>query len=90
MDAFRGGERVASRFDKEFNFYLSHQVDFVAEHEGEYVVIKGEEILGFYGSELEAIRKTLKEHELGTFLVQRISEGDTDYKLTFRSRVAVS
>lgn len=80
---------MASRFDREFNFYLSKQDEFVKDHNEEWVVIKGDEVLGFYLDQLQAISETQKTHQLGTFMVQHISKGETEYTRTFHSRVAV-
>ena len=78
---------MASRLDREFEFYLEHQSEFVAKYEGKYVVIKGDNLLGAYESELEAIEETTKDHELGTFLVQLCGPGDRYYTETYFSNV---
>ena len=81
---------MASRFDNEFRFYLEKQAEFVKGHNGDWVVIKGNNVLGFYGDQLQAIQETQKDHELGTFMVQHITQGETEYTRTFHSRVAVA
>lgn len=81
---------MASRFDREFDFYLSKQDEFVKDHNGEWVVIKGNEVLGFYVDQLQAINEIQKTHQLGTFMVQHISKGAAEYTRTFHSRAAVS
>ena len=73
---------------KEFEYYLAHQDDLVSKHMGKYIVIKDSKVLGAYDSEIEAIRQTSKEHELGTFLVQKCEPGNQSYTQTFHSRVA--
>ena len=80
---------MASRFDNEFKFYLTKQDEFVKEHNGQWVVIKGNEVLGFYHDQMQAIKETQKTHQLGTFMVQHISQGESEYTRTFHSRVAV-
>ena len=74
--------------DKEFRFYLTNQDDMVAKYDGRVVVIKNREVLGAYASELAAYTETIKHHEEGTFLIQRVSEGEEAYTATFNSRVA--
>ena len=74
--------------DKEFRFYLTNQNDMVAKYDGKVVVIKNREVLGAYDSELAAYTETIKHHEEGTFLIQRVSEGEEAYTATFHSRVA--
>ena len=73
---------------KEFRFYLTNQNDMVAKYDGKVVVIKNREVLGAYDSELAAYTETIKHHEEGTFLIQRVSEGEEAYTATFHSRVA--
>ena len=81
---------MASRFNNEFKFYLMKQDEFVKDHDGEWVVIKGNEVLGFYDDQLQAIKETQKTHQLGTFMVQHITKGEDEYTRTFHSRVAVA
>ena len=72
----------------EFDFYLANQDSLVARYDGKVVVLKGRQVIGAYDDELAALTSAKKEHELGTFLIQRVSAGDRDYTLTFQSRVA--
>ena len=74
--------------DKEFRFYLTNQNDMVAKYDGKVVVIRNREVLGAYDSKLAAYTETIKHHEEGTFLIQRVSEGEEAYTATFHSRVA--
>ena len=76
--------------EKEFKFYIDHQDEMVAKYDGKVIVIKDEDVLGTYESELAAVTETRKTHDLGTFLVQRVSPGDADISQTFHSRVAFS
>ena len=74
--------------EKEFEYYLSHQQEMVEKYDGKVIVIKANEVLGVYESELSAVTMTQEHHQLGTFLVQRVSAGDEAYTATFNSRVA--
>lgn len=78
---------MSSPLQKEFKYYLAHQDEMVEKYNGKFIVIKEGEVLGAYDNELAAIAETEKEHELGTFLVQRVSPGDSAYSQTFHSRV---
>ena len=73
-----------------FQYYLDHQDEIVADHDGKFVVIKDGGILGAYDDELTAIAETKKHHALGTFLVQKVSHGSEDYTQTFHSRAVFS
>ena len=71
----------------EFDYYLVHQDEMVEKYNGKVIVIKDENVLGAYDDELTAVTETQKSHQLGTFLVQRVSEGSGEYSQTFHSRV---
>lgn len=79
-----------SPLQKEFNYYLEHQNELVEQFDGKYIVIKNCTVIGDYDDELTAIDATKLEHELGTFLIQLVSQGTKDYSATFHSRVAFS
>jgi hypothetical protein len=81
---------MAKPLEKEFQFFLKHQDELVAKYRGKFVVIKGEEVLGAYDDENDAIRETSLAHELGTFLVQKCEPGSESYTHTFHSRVALA
>jgi hypothetical protein len=72
---------------EEFHYYLDHQGDFVQKYDGKVIVLKNHEVLGTYDTELDAIVETRKEHEPGTFMVQKVSEGEEDYTVTIHSPV---
>jgi hypothetical protein len=79
---------MEANLEKEFKFFLSHQDELVKEHQGKVLVIKNERVLGAYNSELEAVEKTRKNHEIGTFLVQKCEPGEESYTAIYHSRVA--
>ncbi|MAF43101.1 MAG: hypothetical protein CMI54_02880 [Parcubacteria group bacterium] len=74
--------------EKEFNYYLEHQAELVKEYNGKFIVIKGDNVLGAFASALEAVEITKKQHEFGTFLVQKCEPGSASYTQTFHSRVS--
>jgi hypothetical protein len=75
--------------DQELDYFKEHQDELVEEHEGEFLVIKGEEVIGVYDTELDAYEEASKDHEPGTFLIQQALPGDDAYTQTFHSRVRV-
>lgn len=74
--------------EKEFKYYIKHQDELVKQYNGKFIVIKNRKVIGEYDSELEAIKETTKEHELGTFLIQKCEPGSKSYTQTYHSRVA--
>jgi len=79
---------VMTPLEKEFRYYIEHQDELVSKYMGKYVVIKNGGLIGDYDDKIEAIRETLKAHELGTFLVQKCEPGSESYTQVFHSRVA--
>lgn len=73
---------------KAFDYYLAHQDEIVAEHDGKVIVIVEEEVVGAYSSHVEALRAAELNYEPGTFLIQQVSEGVEGHTATFHSRVA--
>ncbi|HYV90184.1 MAG TPA: DUF5678 domain-containing protein [Chitinophagales bacterium] len=76
--------------EKEFQYYLDHQPELVEKYQGKFVVIQDEKVIGIYDSEIEAYTKSIKENELGTFLIQEAQPGDKNYTQRFHSRVIFS
>ncbi|TET82182.1 hypothetical protein E3J38_02580 [candidate division TA06 bacterium] len=74
--------------EKEFKYYIKHQDELVKQYNGKFIVIKNRKVIGEYDSELEAIKETTKEHELGTFLIQKCKPGSKSYTQTYHSRVS--
>ena len=61
---------------REFEYYLAHQDEMVAKYDGRVIALKDREVLGDYDSELAAFTALRGSHPLGTFLIQRVSEGE--------------
>lgn len=80
---------MATPLESEFEFYLEHQKEFVEKYQGKVIVIKGHEVIGVYDSDIEAVAETSKEHEIGTFLVQKCELGQENTAQTFQSRVVL-
>ncbi len=72
----------------EFEWYLANQDALVERYDGKVIAIKDCKVIGVFDSELAAVTETGKSHEPGTFMVQRVSEGDEAYTVTILSHVA--
>lgn len=75
--------------EKAYQYYQEHKHELLEQYEGKFVVIKKSSVLGAYNSEEEALTETLKEHELGTFLVKLITAEENNAVLMYTSRVLV-
>ena len=73
----------------EFEYFKKHQDELVEQYGGKFIVIKDQKVIGAYESLPDAVFETEKEHELGTFLVQKCDPGIEAYTQIFHSRVSV-
>jgi len=84
----QGEVKMSKPLEKEFHYYLDHQDEMVAKYNGKVLVIKGEEVIGVFDDEVNAVLETAKIHPRGTFLVQRCTPGPDAYTVKFHSRVS--
>lgn len=73
--------------ERETKYYQDHHADLFAEFADRVVVIKGEQVIGDYGTVSEAYAATAAEHEPGTFLIKRVTTDSQSEQQTFTSRV---
>ena len=71
--------------EREFEFYLRNQDDFVGRYEGKLIAIKDEEVLGAYNSYLEAAAELFSHHKRGTVLFHRVSKDEHSEVAVFHS-----
>lgn len=74
--------------EQEFKHYLDNQAELAKSHFSRFIIIKGQEILGDYPTEVDAILAGTNDLglELGTFLVQHCLPGVENYTQFFHSR----
>jgi hypothetical protein len=88
-----GGKKTMTKSQKRqmakdaFAYYRAHQVEIVSGHLNEFVVIKGQQVLGYYGTENQAF-DAMAGDELGTFIVQWCQEPGTDIANYYNNAVA--
>ena len=58
----------------EIKFYRQHHKGLIAKYANKYIVISGKKIIGVYNSHSEAYTESIKTHELGTFLIQHVTD----------------
>jgi hypothetical protein len=71
-----------ARQKADFRWYVKHQDALLRQYDGKVIAIKDGVVLGAYESPSQAVRETAKAHEVGTFIVQRVTPGDADYTQT--------
>lgn len=62
--------------DQERQYYLAHEADWSKTRSGKFVVVRGEEVVGFFDSLDEALRAGATRFGLAPFLVRRVGEGE--------------
>ena len=70
---------------KEFGYYRAHQDEMVEKYDGLFIVIKDQQVIGVFDSDVAAVIQTEKVHTLGTFLVQKVSAGVEAYTVSIAS-----
>lgn len=75
--------------DKEFKYYLKNQDELVKKYGGKFIVLKDKKVIGVYSSHSEAYNETVKNEELGTFLIQHCLPGTNSHSQTFHSQVII-
>ena len=84
------GDAMSATLESEFDYYLAHKEELVKKYSGRVIALKDGEVLGVYDSELDALTALQNAHELGTFLIQRVLEGDAAVTQTFYSPAVFS
>jgi hypothetical protein len=73
--------------EEEFQYYLDHQVELSNQYPGKVLVIKGEAVIGVYDDNLTAYNTTIKQHPVGSFLIQLCNSGSQAYTSTYHSTI---
>ncbi len=71
----------------EFEFYLKNQEKLLKKYKGKFIVIKNKKVIGSYASNTEAYQESIKNNDLGTFLIQECLLGAESHTQVFHSRV---
>lgn len=79
---------MESMLKKDFDFFLNNQNELVKKYNNQYLVIVNQVVVGAYNSFEEALKESIKDHKIGTFLIQKCTSGVSAYTQTFHSRVS--
>ena len=69
---------MSKPLEKDFEYFLEIQEELAREHDGKFVAIKGQKVLGIFADYLEAANAVYVEYEYGTVLMQEIGR-DCEY-----------
>ena len=65
--------------EKEMQYYDSHSAEWMKTHNGEYVVLKGDSVLGFYKTEDDALAAGATEYGATPYLVRKVGEPPQEF-----------
>jgi len=66
---------MSAPLKQEYEYFQSILQELAEKHAGEYVAIKGREILGFYSDYMAAARALYPKHKQGSVFIQEIKSG---------------
>jgi hypothetical protein len=66
---------------EELAVYEANKLDWLKEHEGEYVLIKGKEVVGFFEDEEEALTAGYARFGLVNLMVKMVEETERIYNV---------
>jgi hypothetical protein len=62
--------------EKELKFYKSQYKELLSHYENQFVLIKGDKLLGFFTTDLEAYQAGLEKLGNQPFLIKKVIKGD--------------
>jgi len=77
------GEKVM--LEKEYDYFIRNKETLLKDYAGKFVVIVGEEIVGSYPRQEDALKEASQKYPLGTFLIQKVSDNPDDITQRFFS-----
>lgn len=55
---------------EEIKYYKANRAEFISQHGGKHLVIKGQQVAGIYNSNTEAVQESARLHEPGTYIIE--------------------
>ena len=80
---------MTSPVTKAFHYYLDHQAEMVKKYDGKVIVIRDDKVHGAFDSYGEASDWARQHLGIGTYALQKVSEGPKDYIITLHTPVMV-
>ena len=71
-----------------YQYFLDNKNHLIKEYCNKYVVIVDAKVVNSFDDENEAYRYSVNEYGLGKFIIQLCSPNESDYSMTFHSRVS--
>ena len=71
--------------EKEYDYFLKNKQTILKDYGNKFIVIVGEQVVGNYESQEEALKESSQKYTLGTFLIQKVSDKPEDITQRFFS-----
>lgn len=71
----------------EFQYYIDNQEALFGLYPNKHLIIKDNEVVGSFDTQMEAYNSATSRFDMGTFLLQHCTAGKDSYTQTFHSRV---
>ena len=65
--------------EREFEFYRRNRDVLAEKHDGKFITIKGEKVMGVFDSHREAFDSVYPEHKRGTVCIQPVRKKEREY-----------
>jgi hypothetical protein len=78
---------MSAVLEKEYKYYTQNKRNILKKYDNRYIVIVGNEVIGGYSSQGEALFSAAQKYPVGTFFVHHVTKGDEVQK--FHSRLYV-
>ncbi len=66
---------------EDYNYYIDNLETLKQQYNNKLIIIKDKQVVGFYDTEQAAILASLSKYEIGTFLIQYVSDDKSSYTL---------
>ena len=80
--------KIRKVLEREFQYFVDNLIELVKQFPDQYIVIKGQKVIGVYDNKIDAYFETQEIHELGSFIIQFCSLDQDDLTQNFNSKIA--
>lgn len=67
---------IHAMLEQELAYYAEHLAEWLAKHQGKFVLVKGRELVGVFENQNEALAEGARRFGLESFLARRVEEAE--------------
>ena len=79
---------IMAELKKDYQFFLDNKEELVKKYGGMHIVISNQKVMGCYDNENDAYYDAAEKYGLGNFIIQLCTADESEYTMTFHSRVS--